>query len=186
MYDTNQFKKGLRVEIDGLPYIMQDVEFVKPGKGQAFSRVKLKNLLSGQVQRKTYKSGEKLAPADILDTDMQFLYASDDLYHFMDNSSYEQCEMPKSALDDNWKWLVDGMQVQVTLYKSQPVSVSLPNFSALEITACDPAVRGDTVTNATKNATLQTGVVVQVPLFVAEGEKIKIDTRTGEYVERVK
>lgn len=186
MIETSEFRKGLRVEIDDVPYMMLDVEFVKPGKGQAFTRVKMKNLLTGFTLDRTYKSGEKLGPADISDVEMQFLYRTDGIYHFMNNQNYEQYEMTKEKLDVAWKYLTDGMTVTVTLYKGVPVSVGLPNFSVVEIVECDPGVKGDTVTNASKLAVLQTGASLQVPLFVNKGEKVKVDTRTGLYVERAK
>jgi len=186
MYDTSEFKKGLRVEIEQVPYTMLEVEFVKPGKGQAFTRVKLKNMLTGLTLDRTYKSGEKLNPADIVDVEMQFLYATDDIYHFMNNQNYEQFEIPKNKLDEAWRFLIDNMPVTITLYNGLPVGVNLPNFSILTIVECSPAVKGDTVTNASKLATLQTGATLQVPLFVEQGDKIKVDTRTGAYVERAK
>ncbi len=186
MYDTNEFRKGLRVEIDGNPYIMVETQFVKPGKGQAFTRVKLKSLLSGNVIDRTYRSGEKLEKADVTENEMQFLYLADGAYHFMDNASFEQIEIQKDQLGDSWKWLQENMNVDVVLYKGMPVTITVPNFVALEIEHCEPGVKGDTATNATKPATLVTGAEVQVPLFVNQNEKIKVDTRTGNYVERVK
>ncbi len=186
MYDTNDFRKGLRVEIDGNPFIIVENQFVKPGKGQAFCRVKLKNLLQGNVIDRTYKSGEKVAPADIVEKSMQFLYVDGETYHFMDNSDYEQYELNKEQLSDNWKWVQEGMVVDVMIYKGAAVSISVPNFTSLEITYCEPGMKGDTATSATKPATVETGATINVPLFVNQNEKIKIDTRTGEYVERVK
>ncbi len=186
MFDTHQLRKGQRVMVDDYPFIVVDAEHVKPGKGQAFSRVKMKNLLNNSVLVRTFKSGDKLPPADIIDRTMNFLYATEDTYHFMDNSNFEQCELNKSALDDNWKWLVDGMEVQVTIYNNNPVGINLPNFSTLAIVECPPAVKGDTVVNATKTAVLQTGAEVKVPMFVENGEKIRIDTRTGLYIDRAK
>ncbi|MFH2131477.1 MAG: elongation factor P [bacterium] len=186
MYETSEFRKGLRVEIDGQPYIMVDNQFVKPGKGQAFNRVRLKGLLTGNVLDRTYKSGEKVDKADISDQSMQFLYEGEGIYHFMDNTSYEQVEMTKEQIDDNWKWLVEEMAVDVLIYKGQPVSITVPNFTILEIVHCEPGMKGDTATSASKPATLSTGAIVNVPLFVNQNEKIKIDTRTGEYVERAK
>jgi elongation factor P len=186
MYDTNEFRKGLKVEIDGHPYIMVENQFVKPGKGQAFCRVKLKSLLSGNVLDRTYKSGEKLEKADISETEMQFLYLADGVYHFMDNSSYEQIEIQSDQLGDASKWLQENMNVEVVLYKGTAVTISVPNFVSLEIVHCEPGLKGDTATNTTKPATLSTGTEVQVPLFVNQNEKIKVDTRTGQYVERVK
>jgi elongation factor P len=186
MYDTSEFRKGLRVEIDDQPYIMVENQFVKPGKGQAFNRVRLKGLLSGNVLDRTYKSGEKVKKADINEQSMQFLYEADSVYHFMDNDSYEQVEMQKEQIDDNWKWLLEEMMVDVLVYKGVPVSITVPNFTVLEITFCEPGMKGDTATSATKPATVSTGAIIYVPLFVNQNEKIKIDTRTGEYVERAK
>ena len=186
MYDTSDFRKGLRVEIDGQPFIIVESQFVKPGKGQAFTRVKLKNLLQGSVVERTFKSGEKVAPADISEKSMQFLYASDGIYYFMDSGTYDQYELNKESLGDTWKWIREQMQVDVLLYKGAPVSVTAPNFTVLKIVYCEPGVKGDSATNTTKPATLETGATVNVPLFVNQNEKIKIDTRTGEYVERVK
>ncbi len=185
MYETNEFRKGLRVEIDGHPYIMVENQFVKPGKGQAFSRVRLKSLLTGNVLDRTYRSGEKLEKADILETEMQFLYA-DEGYHFMDNSTYEQIEIQKDQIGDAWKWLEENMNVDVLVYNGIAISITVPNFVVLEITHCEPGIKGDTATNTTKPATLSTGAEVYVPLFVNQDEKIKVDTRTGNYVERVK
>ncbi|MBL0691091.1 MAG: elongation factor P [SAR324 cluster bacterium] len=187
MHETNSFKKGLRVEIDSVPYMMLEVEFVRPGKGQAFTRVKMRNMLTGNVLSRTFKSGEKLPPADIIELDMQFLYNTNDVYHFMDNKSYEQHEITKEKLSDSsWRWLTDGMQTAVTLFNGRPIAIALPNFSVLVVEHCEPGGKGDTVTNATKPATLQTSAVIQVPLFVKEGDKVRVDTRTGLYVDRIK
>lgn len=186
MYETNEFRKGLKVEVDGHPYQMVDCQFVKPGKGQAFTRVKLKSLLSGNVIDRTYRSGDKLEKADVTETEMQFLYLADNAYHFMDNNSFEQIEIQREQLGDAWKWLQENMNASVVLYKSTPVSVTVPNFVVLEIEYCEPGIKGDTATNSTKPATLVTGAEVQVPLFVNQNEKIRVDTRTGAYVERVK
>ncbi len=186
MYETNEFRKGLKIEIDGHPYLMVENQFVKPGKGQAFSRVRLKSLLTGNVIDRTYKSGEKVEKADIIESEMQYLYSADNAYHFMDNSSYEQIEIQKDNIGDSWKWLQENMAVDVLIYKGNPVSITVPNFVELEIVHCEPGVKGDTATSATKPATLSTGAEVNVPLFVNQNEKVKVDTRTGSYVERVK
>lgn len=186
MYDTNEFRKGLKVEVDGQPYIMVEREIVKPGKGQAFCRVKLKSLFSGNVIDRTYKSGEKIAAADVVDTKMNFLYSEGETYHFMDNSSFEQYELSKDQIGDAWKFIQEEMECEVTLYKGSPVAVTLPNFSVQMITYCEPGLKGDTATNTLKPATIESGAEIYVPLFVNQDEKIKIDTRTGEYVERVK
>lgn len=186
MYGTNEFRKGLRIEIDDHPYIMVECQFVKPGKGQAFTRVKIKSLLTGNVIDRTYRSGDKVKKADISEKSMQLLYTSDNVYHFMDNETFDQVEMQKEQIADNWKWLQEGMVVDMLIYKGVPVSITVPNFTVLEITYCEPGIKGDTATSATKIATLSTGAEVQVPLFINQNEKIKIDTRTSEYVERVK
>ncbi|MDT8445596.1 MAG: elongation factor P [bacterium] len=185
MYSTNEFRKGLRIEVDGNPYIIVENQFVKPGKGQAFNRVRIKNLLNGNTIERTMKSGEKVPKADIVDKEMQYLYLDGDKYHFMDTQTYEQIELTKDQLGDNWAWLKEQMMCQVMLYRGVAVSVEVPNFVELEITYCEPGIKGDTATNTTKPADMETGAQVQVPLFVTQGEKIKIDTRTGQYVERV-
>lgn len=186
MYDTTDFRKGLKVELDGQPYIMVEREIVKPGKGQAFTRVKLKSLFSGNVIDRTYKSGEKIPAADVVDTKMNFLYSEGETYHFMDNNSFEQYELSKDQIGDAWKFIQEEMECDVTLYKGQPVAVELPTFSIQMITYCEPGLKGDTATNTLKPATIESGAEIYVPLFVNQDEKIKIDTRTGEYVERVK
>jgi elongation factor P len=186
MYNTNEFRKGLKIEIDGHPYVMVECQFVKPGKGTAFTRVKIKSMLNGNVIDRTYKSGEKLDKADLLETQMQFLYSADDTFHFMDSKTYEQVEISKDGVGENWKWLEENMLVDVVVYNGNPISVTVPNFTELEIVYCEPGIKGDTATNATKPATLSTGAIVYVPLFVNQNETIKIDTRTNEYVERVK
>ena len=186
MYETSDFRKGLRIEIAGHPYIMVDNQFVKPGKGQAFNRVKIKSLINGNVIDRTYKSGEKVDKADVNDISMQFLYEADGAFHFMDNKNYEQVELTKEQMNDAWKWITEEMVVDILMYKGIPMSVTVPNFTILEITYCEPGIKGDTATSAVKPATLSTGAVVNVPLFVHQNEKIKIDTRTGAYVERAK
>lgn len=186
MYATNEFRKGLKIELDGEPFLMVEAQFVKPGKGQAFTRTKLKSLISGNVIDRTYKSGEKVAKAPVEETDMQFLYSVGDDFNFMDLSSYDTIAISKENLDDTWKWLRESIEVKVLLFKGRPISIELPNFVELEITYCEPGVKGDTATGATKLATLESGAEVQVPLFINQNEKIRIDTRSGSYVERVK
>ncbi|MGK0289355.1 MAG: elongation factor P [bacterium] len=186
MYETNALRKGLRIEIDGHPYIVVSSQLVKPGKGQAFCRVKIKNLFSGNVIDRTYKSGEKIEKADVVDVTMQFLYIEGETYHFMDQKSYEQYELTKEQVGDAWKWLQEQTSVSIVMYKDAPISITLPNFAVLEITYCEPGIKGDTATGSTKPATLSTDAIIQVPLFVNQGDFLRIDTRTGEYVERVK
>jgi len=186
MYATNEFRKGLKVEIDNEPFIIVEAQFVKPGKGQAFTRTKLKSLISGNVIDRTYRSGEKVGKANVEEVDMQFLYAAGDDFNFMDLTSYETINIDREQLGDAWKWLTESLEVKILLYDGRPISIDLPNFVELEVTYCEPGVKGDTATGATKTAELESGASVNVPLFVEQGEKLRIDTRTGDYVERVK
>ena len=185
MYDTSDLRKGLKILVDGDPYTVVEAQFVKPGKGAAFTRTKMKNLLTGGVIERNIRSGEKLEPAAVEEREMQFLYKEGDAFVFMDTSSYEQMHIQKEVLGEDAGFLKDNTNVQVLLFNERPIGITLPNFIDLRIIKSDPAVRGDTATNVTKPATVETGAVVQVPLFVNEGEVIRIDTRTGSYVERV-
>ena len=185
-FSTNQFKNGLKVMLDGDPCSMIDVEFVKPGKGQAFTRVKLRNLLSGRVLEKTFKSGESIEGADVLDTQMQYLYSDGEHWHFMVPSTYEQYAANDAAMGDAVHWIQEEDVCNVTLWNNSPISVTPPNFVKLKVQDTDPGVRGDTSSGGTKEATLVTGAVVKVPLFIQIGEVLKIDTRTGSYVSRAK
>ena len=185
-YSTNQFKAGLKVLLDSDPCSILENEFVKPGKGQAFNRVKLRNLKTGRVIERTYKSGESLEGADVVDKEFQYLYSDGELWHFMDPETYEQVAAGKTAMEDVAPWLKGQETCLLTLWNGQPLAVAPPNFVILTITRTDPGVRGDTAAGGAKPATLETGAVVKVPLFVENGEVIKIDTRTGEYVSRVK
>lgn len=184
MYGTNEFRKGLKVELDGHPYVMVECQFVKPGKGNAFTRTKLKHMVTGAVLDRTYKSGEKVAKAELEEHPMQFLYEQDGSYHFMNMTTYEQVEITAERMGDDAQWLSENLEVDVLFHKGAPIAVALPNFVVLEVTQCDPGVKGDTKSNVSKPATVSTGAVIQVPMFVSEGESVKIDTRTGEYVER--
>jgi elongation factor P len=183
---TNEFKGGLKLMLDGDPYTILENEFVKPGKGQAFNRVKLRNLKSGRVIERTFKSGETMETADVVDTDMQYLYTDGELWHFMVVETFEQYAADEAAVADAKKWLKEQDVCQVTLYNGTPIGVTPPNFVELKIVETDPGVRGDTSGGGGKPATLETGAVVRVPLFVSTDEVIKVDTRTGEYVSRVK
>ena len=185
-YSTNEFKGGLKIMQDGDPCSIVENEFVKPGKGQAFSRVKIRNLKTGRVVEKTFKSGESVEAADVMDTDMQYLYTDGEFWHFMDPNSFEQMGASETAVGDAKLWLKEQDTVEVTLWNGVPLSVTPPNFVELTITQTDPGVRGDTAQGGNKPATMETGAVIKVPLFVEEGEVIKIDTRSGEYVSRVK
>lgn len=183
--DTSEVRKGVKMMVDGKPYVVVDFQFVKPGKGQAFTRVKIKSLVDGSVLERTYKSGEKLEKADVEDKSMQFIYPDGENFVFMDESSGDQITVPGDKMADDAKWLSDGMTVDVTLWNGQPIGVSLPASVTLQIANSEPGIKGDTASGATKPATLSTGATVQVPLFINEGEWIRVDTREGRYIERV-
>ncbi len=185
-YNTNEFRSGLKVMIDADPYSIIENEFVKPGKGQAFNRVKLRNLKNGRVLDKTFKSGESIEAADVMDVEMQYLYSDGEQWHFMHPQTFEQYAASQSAVEETSKWLKEQDICEVTLWNNEPLSVTPPNFVELKITQTDPGLRGDTASGGSKPATLETGAVVKVPLFVEEGEILRIDTRTGDYVGRVK
>lgn len=184
-YSTNEFRSGLKVLLEGDPCAILENEFVKPGKGQAFNRVKFRNLKTGRVWERTFKSGESLEAADVMDFDMEYLYEDGEFWHFMKtDGSFEQIAAPKSAVEDILDWLKEQDVYQVTLFNGAPIAVSAPNFVELEVTETDPGLKGDTATGATKPATLSTGAVVKVPLFINVGDVLRIDTRTGLYVSR--
>ena len=185
-YATNQFKSGLKILIDGEPCAIIENEFVKPGKGQAFNRVKIRNLKTGRVIERTYKSGETVEAADVVETDMQYLYNDGEFWYFMNPETYEQIAASATAMGDAAKWLKGEEICTLTLWNGEPISVTPPNFVTLRITDTDPGVRGDTASGGSKPATLETGAVVKVPLFIDNGEVIKVDTRTGEYVGRAR
>lgn len=186
MYDTSDIRKNLKIVLDGAPYAVVDHQFVKPGKGQAFTRTKLKNMITGAVLERTFKSGEKLEKADMEERQMQYLYPEGDQYVFMDTSTYNQLNFSKDQLGDTPDYLQDGMMVDVLFWSERPIGVTPPIFVELEVVDTEPGFKGDTSSNVLKPAKVSTGKVVQVPLFVNQGDVLKIDTRTGEYVERVK
>jgi elongation factor P len=185
-YSTNEFKGGLKIMMDGDPCSIIENEFVKPGKGQAFNRVKIRNLITGRVLEKTFKSGESVEGADVHETEMQYLYNDGELWYFMDPDTFEQIGADSKALGDSVKWLKEQDLCTVTLWNGNPIIVEPPKFVILTITETDPGLKGDTSGGGGKPATLDTGAVVRVPLFVQTGEMIKVDTRTGEYVSRAK
>jgi len=185
-YNTSEFKNGLKIILEGDPFNIIDCEFVKPGKGQAFTRVKLRNLRTDRVLERTFKSGESVEGADVVDVDMQYLYHDGEHWHFMKTDSFEQYEINEKSVSDAAKWLKEQDICMVTLWNGAPLCVTPPNFVELEITETDPGLKGDTSGGGGKSATLETGAVVRVPLFIQIGEKVKVDTRTGEYVSRVK
>lgn len=186
MYDTSDFRKGLKVRIDGQPYVIVEHQFVKPGKGQAFTRTKLKNMITGSVLDRTYRTGEKLEPADMEERQMQYLYAEGDSRVFMDTRTYEQSHITNEQLGDTVYYLLDGTMVDVLFFDGRPIGVTPPIFVELEVVETEPGFKGDTSSNTTKPAILSTGLKVNVPLFVNQGDMLKVDTRTNDYVERVK
>ncbi len=185
-YTTNEFRGGLKIMLDGDPYTIVENEFVKPGKGQAFNRVRVRNLKTGRVVEKTFKSGETVEAADVVETPLQYLYSDGELWHFMDPDSFEQITADVAAVGEAAKWIKEQDMCNITLWNGVPLTVEAPNFVVLEITDTDPGLKGDTSGGGGKPATLETGAVVRVPLFVQSGELIKVDTRTGTYVSRAK
>lgn len=185
-YSTNEFRSGLKVMLDGDPCVIVENEFVKPGKGQAFNRARLRNLKTGRIWERTFKSGESVEAADVLDVELQYLYTDGEFWNFMDQESYEQYAADKTAVGEAVDWLKEEDVCVVTLWNGNPLSVTPPNFVELEVIETDPGLKGDTASGGVKPATLSTGAVVRVPLFISVGEVLKIDTRTGEYVSRAK
>jgi elongation factor P len=185
-YNTNEFRSGLKLLINGDPCVIIENEFVKPGKGQAFSRVKIRNLKTGRVVDRTYKSGESVDAADVVEYEMQYLYNDGDQWHFMDPQSYEQYAAGEEAVSEASKWLKEEDICSVTLWNNAPLLVEPPKFVELKIVETDPGLKGDTAQGGIKPARLETGASVRVPLFIEEGEVIKVNTGTGEYVSRVK
>jgi len=185
-YSTNEFRGGLKLILDNDPCSIIENELVKPGKGQAFNRVKLRNLKTGRVLERTFKSGESVEAADVIDVDMEFSYNDGEFWYFMDPNTFEQVAAPDSAMIDSGKWIKAQELCTVTLWNGSPLVVTAPNFVELAVTETDPGLKGDTAQGGTKPATLESGAVVKVPLFIEEGELLKIDTRSGEYVSRVK
>ncbi|GAB3097380.1 elongation factor P [Aestuariicella hydrocarbonica] len=185
-YSTNEFRSGMKVMLDGEPCAILENEFVKPGKGQAFNRVRLRNLNSGRVWERTFKSGESLEAADVMDHSMEYLYTDGEFWHFMEPDTFEQHQADAKAVGDSAKWLKEQDTVIVTLYNGAPLAVTPPNHVDLEIVETDPGLKGDTANGGTKPATLSTGAVVKVPLFLSTGEVIRVDTRNGEYQGRAK
>ncbi len=185
-YNTSEFKKGLKVQLDGDPYLMIECNFVKPGKGQALYKCKLRNLLRGTVIDRTYKSGDSIEAADIEEVTAQFLYRQGDTFVFMDNNTYEQYELSAQQVDEAWKYLKEAMVCNMLLFNGQPISVSPPNHVVLRVEYTEPGVRGNTATNVTKPCRVETGAEILCPAFVEIGDLIRVDTRTGQYIERVK
>ena len=186
MYSTAEFKKGLKIELDSVPYAIVDFQHVKPGKGGAFVRTKLKSLLSGRVLDQTFRSGEKVKRPDLMEREMQYLYREGDRFCMMDNETYEQIMLTEDQVGEARLYLTENLDVKILFFNQQPVAVELPLFVQLEVAQTEPGVKGDTAAGGTKPATLESGVTIQVPLFISEGERVKVDTRTGTYIERVK
>jgi elongation factor P len=186
MYSTTDFKKGLKIELEGVPYAIVDFQHVKPGKGGAFVRTKLKSLLTGRVLDQTFRSGEKVKRPDLLEREMQYLYREGDTFCMMDNETYEQIMLTEDQVSEARLYLTENLDVKILFFNQQPVGVELPLFVQLEVAQTEPGVKGDTAAGGTKPATLESGVTIQVPLFISEGERVKVDTRTGTYIERAK
>ncbi|MCC6215758.1 MAG: elongation factor P [Polyangiaceae bacterium] len=184
--DTSDIRKGLKILQDGQPYVVVDFQFVKPGKGQAFTRTKMRNMLTGGTIERNIRSGEKLEPADVEDRTLQYIYADGDAYVFMNSQSGDQVSVQKEVVGDAADFLMDGIDVTITIYNGNPVSVALPPHIVAQIVETEPGAKGDTATNVTKPAKISTGATVAVPLFITEGEWIRVDTRTASYLERVK
>ena len=187
MYSASDLRKGLKVQIDGEPYIITEFDFSKPGKGQALYRTKMRNMITGNQFTQTYRSNDKFEKPDLEERTMQFLYSQDDEFHFMDTSSYDQIFLTGDQLGENKNFLMDNMEVQVLFFDGErPIDITLPIFVNLEVTRADPWVKGDTSGTDTKPVTVETGYKLQVPPFVEQGDRIQIDTRSGEYITRVK
>jgi elongation factor P len=184
-YNTSDFRKGLKVQIDGEPYLITEMNFVKPGKGNAMYKCKMKNLVRGTTLDRTYKGGDSLEAADVETTTVQFLYRQGQDYVFMDGTTFEQYEVPNEVAGDIWKYLKDGTECSMTLYNGAAITVEPPQHVQLEVTECGPGTKGDTATNVTKPAMVETGAEFNVPGFIKEGNIIKINTLNNEYVERV-
>jgi len=186
MYSTPDFRKGLRIELGGKPHIIVDFQHVKPGKGGAFVRTKLKNLITGNVMDKTFRSGEKVGIPDLQEKNMQYLYKDEEAFYFMDQETYEQISLTAEQLGESKGFLQENIVIDILFHNNLPIGVELPIFVELTVSETDPGLKGDTASGGTKPATLETGAVIQVPLFMEEGNVVKIDTRTGEYIERIK
>jgi len=183
---TTEFRNGLKIEIDGEPYVIVEFQHVKPGKGGAFVRTKFKSLKSGNVTDKTFRAGEKVDVPNLEEKTMQYLYAADKDRVFMDTSTYEQVSMNEKQLGDSINYLKENMEIKVLYHKGQPINIDVPMFVELAIAKTDPGVRGDTASGGSKPATLESGAVIKVPFYLNEGDVVKVDTRTGTFIERVK
>jgi elongation factor P len=185
-YNTSEFRKGLKVQLDGDPYLMIECNFVKPGKGQALYKCKLRNLVRNTVIDRTYKSGDSIEAADVEEIEAQYLYRQADTFVFMHTSTYEQYELSADQVDDGWKYLKEGTVCSMLLFNGNPIGLTPPNHVVLKVEYCEPGAKGNTATNVTKPVKVETGAEFECPSFVEMGELIKVDTRTGQYIERVK
>jgi len=186
MYSTTDFRKGLKIEIDGEPYVIVDFQHVKPGKGGAFVRTRLKSLVSGNVIDQTFRSGDRVDKPDLEEREMQFLYEAEGEFHFMDTQTFEQLFLTADQLGESKDYLKENLVIKALFHNKRPIGIEVPMFVELKVVRADPGVRGDTATGATKPVTLESGAVIQVPLFVEEGDTLRIDTRTRGYITRVK
>jgi elongation factor P len=186
MYEAADLRKGLKIQIDGEPYLIVDFSFVKPGKGQALYKCRLKNLITGSQFDRNYRSGDRFERADLDEQQMEFLYEEGNQYCFMNTSTYEQLHMDADQVGDAKNYLTNNLKVTVSFFQGRPMGINLPTFVDLKVVTADPGVRGDTATGATKPVTMETGYQIQVPLFIEQGETLRLDTRTGQYVSRVK
>ncbi len=184
MYSTTDFRKGLKIEMDGEPYVIVECQHVKPGKGAAFVKTRIKSLISGNVQDINFRSGDKVDTPNLEEREMQFLYNEGDDFHFMDQTTYEQTMLDREQVGESAYYLQENCDVKALFHNDKPIGLEVPMFVVLKITGTEPGVKGDTASGGSKPATLETGKVIQVPLFVNEGELVKVDTRTGEYIER--
>jgi elongation factor P len=185
MYDTSDIRKGLKIMMDGAPYTVVEFQFVKPGKGAAFTRTKVKNLLTGAVLERNFRSGEKFEPANVETKTMQYLYKDADSFVFMDTTTYDQVQIPDTTIGDSSDYMPENINVEVLFFQDRAVGVTLPNFIEQAIVETEPGFRGDTATGSTKPGKISTGATINVPLFISVGDIVKIDTRTGDYIERV-
>ncbi len=186
MYSTQDFRKNLKIEIDGEPYVIVECQHVKPGKGVAFVKTKYKSLITGRVLENNFRSGDTVGKPDLEIREMEYLYKEEDKYVFMDQSNYEQVHIEENFISEAVPFLKDNIEVEVLFHRGKPISIELPTFVVLKVIKSDPGVKGDTATGATKPATLETGATIMVPLYMEEGEYVRVDTRTGEFVERAK
>ncbi len=186
VYDTSDFRNGLKIEVRGEPYVIVEFQHVKPGKGNQFTRTKMRNLRTGGVLENNFRSGEKLGKPDLEEKEMQFLYRDGDQYHFMDNETYEQTFLTVAQLGGVEKFMPENTIVQILFYQGQAISADLPNFVEIKVAQTDPGVKGDTASGGTKPATLETGATIQVPFHIDEGDLLRVDTRAGQFVQRVR